>query len=276
MDTQKAGNTVREIRYVPRSIGSSRPMGDYANEFVIFADATADMGQILNFIFRQGLPIKRLRTQSLSQEGRDQEWACLFIADFQGANQSPLELSSKIKKLGGVTDVSYASRKKSTFGFFSFPVLMNDKSRAYIMRGEVLMKVEEDLTKTFGSSARAIMFQEGRSFGRGVVEVHSDHLGMDADLNIRSQSVKDASRAAGLGILDYNFSEDKDVVNVILRDPLTDSSRDCRSHFVFGILAGLIEKIHGISLSVKSWTYNKETKILLLKLGINAKTPADQ
>jgi hypothetical protein len=126
MYTQTPGNTVREIKYVPRSIGSSRPMGGYANEFVVFADSLQTWDKF-------SIHIKTWDTDQeidnpILDSGRDQEWACLFIADFQGANQSPLELSSKLKELGGVTDVSYASRKKSTLGFFSFPVLMNDKS----------------------------------------------------------------------------------------------------------------------------------------------------
>ncbi len=76
-------------------------------------------------------------------------------------------------------------------------------------------------------------------------------------------------------ILDYNFSENNHVVNVILRNPLTDSSRDCRSHFAFGILAGLIEQIHGIS-KCKILDVQQGNQDMAVRVGVDAITPTNQ
>lgn len=256
-------------KYVPRNVGSSFPRSGPVYEFAVFGEKQGieTLSTIMELIQSYKIELFRIRMHG----EKSNAWTSIFLLDFEKADCIVSDFASTLEELDGISSVEFMSRRKSIFDYYSFPVLVNGKHRAFIMRGEVLMGMEKKLAERMGSAAHALMYQEGESFGQGVVRAQAEVLGQNADFDDRVRAMKDASRATGLGILEYRFSEDRDFVEVSLKDPLTDSSGDCQSHFLFGILAGSIETLYNITVSVNSWNYDRQTKVLHLELKVGKK-----
>ena len=246
----------------PLNIGSSIPGGKGCYEFAIYGDSNVEAtSQVIRSFLDHKVRILRGRIDADSDNGT---WFNVYSVDLQHADCSALQLEKSLRLIGGIKIVQHVPRNDSIFSFFTFPVMMNGRFRAYIMRAESLYRIEERMKELMGTGGGAIMFQEGRAFGSGVARSDSEVLD-STDLKARIKTARDGSKATGFGILDFEFSDDSTFVNVVVKEPLVDSAGECKSHFLFGIIAGVIETIHRVTLKVDRWTYDKDSKTLRLK-----------
>ncbi|MHB1907458.1 MAG: hypothetical protein ACYCQJ_01150 [Nitrososphaerales archaeon] len=249
--------------YWPRKIGSSVPQGKDVYEIIVLSSSPVEsLPFILEVTDQHKIKIIKLRLEVEKERS-----AILAYLDFSLADCTPHDYSKQIKELKLVKDARFVSRADSIFGYHTFPVIVNGKDRAWIMRAKALLSIEEKLIEMLGTAAESIMFQEGRAYGYGVAQAQQE-IENTTDEKMRVHNFKEGSRASGFGILDYDYSEDHLSLNVTVLDPLTDSKGECNSYFIFGTLAGGIEVINGVTLRVASHYYNKDDKTLHVKYSL--------
>lgn len=257
-------------KYRPRTIGYSEPLGKDAFEFAIYGD---DVPSSIVRLTDQFLEHKvQLLNHRLDWNDLERRFAAFYMVDIAGADCSASKLAEILRSKPGVDEVRVIPREGAIFGFSTFPIILNGVNRGVILRVENWSQVEDDLVLWMGTAGETIMFREGETFGTSICRRYMDLLGQKKTALV--QNVKDGVKAGGWGIIDYRISDDRSIVFLEVKYPITNSEGEVTSKFFHGMLCGILEVLLGAKLGVQEAIYDKKTSTLRIKYKVDVQKSA--
>jgi hypothetical protein len=249
-------------KYRPRRIGYRAPLGKEAFEFAIYGDDVPGSIVRLTDLFLEHKA--RLLNHRLDWNDVEKRFAAFYMVDMAEADCASSKLAEILRARAGVDEVRVISRAGAIFGYSTFPIVLNDVNRGVILRVENWAQVEEDLIKWMGSAGESIMFREGETYGISTCRRYVEIL-TTQDEALLFQNLRDGSKAAGWGILDYRISDDRSTVFLEVKYPITNSKGEVTSRFFQGMLSGIIEVILNAKLNVQDSAYDRNSRTLKIR-----------
>jgi hypothetical protein len=190
------------------------------------------------------------------------------FADFTHS-MSPLErVLGDIRRLDFVSRTSAVEVKGAALDQFLFPVVINNNHRGIIMSLSPLLKAEQRLTEMLGSAGAVLMFEEGKAYARDSMEQLRETIPESEPMEFLD-TVASWLRTTGWGIITFDTTrfDDEGTVGVLIREPpnsLTEGKPE--SHFMNGVVVGIIESVYNRSVNATSSRYDEPSQSLRLVL----------
>jgi hypothetical protein len=256
--------------YRPRMIGYPEPLGKETFEFAIYGDeAPSSIARLTDLFLEHGV---RLLKHRLDWDDVEKRFAAFYLADMVGADCSSSKLGEILRSKSGVESVHVISRAGSLFGYSTFPIILNGVNRGVILRIENWFQMEDDLIKWMGTAGESIMFREGEAYGVSTCQRYVDEFTSDNHA-LLFQNIRDGGKATGWGILDYRLNDDRSVVFLEVKYPVTNSRGEVTSRFFLGMLCGVMEVLLNAKLSVQESIYDRNSSALKIKYRIDGQRP---
>ncbi len=247
-------------------IGFPEPLGKETFEFAIYGDdAPSSIARLTDLFLEHGV---RLLKHRLDWDDVEKRFAAFYLAETAGADCSASKLGEILRSKSGVESVHVISRTGSLFGYSTFPIILNGASRGVILRIENWFQMEDDLVKWMGTAGESIMFREGESYGVSTCQKYADIFTSD-NQTLLFQNLRDGGKATGWGIMDYRLIDDRSVVFLEVKYPVTNSRGEVTSRFFFGMLCGVMEVLLNAKLSVQESIYDRNSCALKIKYKVD-------
>ncbi|MFI5421433.1 MAG: hypothetical protein ACHQ1H_10745, partial [Nitrososphaerales archaeon] len=155
------------------------------------------------------------------------------------------------------------------YSSYLFPFMATGNRRSVVMDAESLLAAENAMGKEDPSLGKIVskkFFEQGRAQGIVVAkEFASNEVPANKQDEYTTEAAKSYLRAAGWGVIGYNF--DRELFTVNVAEPPVIKNGDgyfVGGNYLKGILAGLLESkfTNGARLAVTHETYNKERNFL--------------
>jgi hypothetical protein len=251
-------------------IGYPEPLGKETFEFAIYGDeAPSSIARLTHLFLEHGV---RLLKHRLDWDDVEKRFAAFYLVDMAGADCPSSKLGEILRSKSGVESVHVISRAGSLFGYSTFPIILNGASRGVILRIENWFQMEDDLVKWMGTAGESIMFREGESYGVSTCRRYVDVLTSDNPA-LLFQNVRDGGKAAGWGILDYRLNDDRSVVLLEVKYPVTNSRGEVTSRFFLGMICGVMEVLLNAKLGVQESIYDRSSSALRIKYKVDWQKP---
>lgn len=192
------------------------------------------------------------------------------FADFSHSNPSLEEALRDIRRLDFVSKIDAIEMKGAALDRFLFPVLIGENRRGVIMDLAALLKEEQRLTEIFGSAGPVLMIEEGKAFAAETlkhVRAGIPETGPTEFLDTIAAWLK----TTGWGIFTFDTTklDAEGVVSVTIREPpnsLDEGNHD--SHFLNGMVVGIVELVFNRKASVTISRYDRLLRSLYLALHV--------
>ncbi len=251
-------------------IGYPRPLAKETFEFAIYGDdAPSSVVRVTDLFLEHGA---RLLHHRFDWNDEEKKFAAFYMVDMSGADCSSSKLAEFLRSKSGVDIVYVIPRAGSLFGYSTFPVILNGINRGVILRIENWFGMEEDLVRWMGTAGESIMFREGESYGISTCRRYVDVYTYENSA-LLFQNVRDGGKAAGWGILDYRMNDEKSMVFLEMKYPVTNSKGEVTSRFFLGMLCGIMEVLLNTKLSVQDSNYDQASFVLRIKYKVDAQRP---
>ena len=257
-------------KYRPRLIGYPNPLGKETYEIAIYGDdAPSSSVRLTDLFIEHGA---RLLKHRLDWNDEEKKFTALYLVDMSGADCSAARLGEILRSRSGVDSVQVISRAGSTFGYSTFPLILNGANRGVILRIENWFEMEDDLVRWMGTAGESIMFREGEAYGVSTCRRYVGVLSAE-DQALLFQNIRDGGKAAGWGILDYRTNDDQSIVFLEVKYPVTNSKGEVTSRFFLGMLCGIMEVLLNTRLGVQESLYDRRTRALRIKYKVDKQRP---
>jgi len=257
-------------KYRPRIIGFPAPLGRDTFEFAIYGDnAPSSMVRLTDLFLEHGARLLKHRWDWNDEEKR---FAAFYLADMTGADCSSSRLAEILRSKSEVDSVQVIPRTGALFGYSTFPIILNGLNRGVILRIENWFQMEDELVKWMGTAGESIMFREGESYGISTCRRYADIIPPE-DHALLFQNLRDGGKATGWGIMDYRISEDRSLVFLEVKYPVTNSKGEVTSRFFLGMLCGVLEILLKAKLGVQESVYDRTSATLRIKYKVDWQRP---
>jgi predicted amino acid-binding ACT domain protein len=190
------------------------------------------------------------------------------FADLSASKAAIESVTADLETFDFVEKVESKKISDVVFDQYLFPVLAGNDSRVIVFRLQPLLAVERKLMDTFGSGGASIMFEEGKSYALATLREY-DAMLPRASPELLLKNVVAGLRTTGWGLFTFDVSRllIDGTAEVTIREPPIAVDPDFHdSPFTNGMVAGIIERICGERMSVKSSRYDGSKKMLTLTL----------
>lgn len=232
-------------RYFPRNLSMSSRHGDRVYEFlVVWKYELGSMARVTETFAEHHAKV--LLTHSQLDEESD-EVVATFYCDLVRADAPVEAVKRDIAGLPFVRGVEYVSTESSLFDKFLFPVTIWGRNRVLVMRLSPLLNIEKRLDQELGSAGGAIMFREGEAYATETLGQYRAALG-PVRPEVLLENVKDGLRATGWGL--FEFRQTREGYDVGIKETVVPEGATEPSRFLCGIVAGIVESVHGVKVKV--------------------------
>lgn len=238
--------------YLPRHIAIARQGGSKVFELLIKGDdRTGALARLSGILAGHKVDIRNVYSHA---DKKKDSFVVVLYMDMAKANLSIEQLVSELKKRDSVKYVEFVRMENRVYDQFLYPIYILGEHRAAIARIDALIKIEERLTKTYGTGGAAIMFEEGKTFAREGFRMIKEALPkLNGQLTV--ENMRDGFRAQGWGLFEIKETRDGSEVK-IENPPILKGSGVQASRLLLGMCAGAVEEAFGYYVTIANSSYD--------------------
>ena len=260
----------KQTLYYPNNIGFT-PLEQSNYEFVLMGlqnEKRKALSEILKIFEKQKASIVSL---SFFGDQTPKQFVANVVADLSHAKCSPKDLLGRLSNLKNfVKSAEIAQANQKVCSSLLFPLTFFGTVRALAIDSDRFTRLFNRVCDELGEKAQQILFEEGHSEGREIIEAIKNFFDDDKipDRDLILSNAKAFLRSLGWGTIFFSRLSETDIYRVTVLDPPTDADGEMAvcNYFLQGIVAGIIEPLVGIEegrrLAMMKESYDRETRAL--------------